>query len=75
MEIWSRLIGDNIAFAVRANTDRWVAVLFKDFPHHGMIGDFNDAKLLTRAGIDDYFVAEHAAQLQPVERKTAGVHT
>lgn len=24
---------------------------FKDFPHHGMIGDFNDAKLLTVKGI------------------------
>lgn len=75
MEIWSRLIGDNIAFAVRADTDRWVAVLFKDFPHHGMIGDFNDAELLTRAGIDDYFVAKSAAQRRPAERKTAGVHT
>ncbi len=49
--------------------------MFKDFSHHGMIGDFNDVKLLTRAGIDDYFVAKSAEQHRPVERKTAGVHT
>lgn len=52
-----------------------MAVLFKDFPHHGMIGDFNDAKLLTVQGIEDYFVAETPDQTKPVPRKTAGVHT
>jgi hypothetical protein len=75
VEIWSRLIGDSIAFAVRADTDRWVAVLFKDFLHHGMIGDFNDAKLLTTEGIGDYFVAARPEQRQPGPRHSSGVHT
>jgi len=52
-----------------------VALLFKDFPHHGMIGDFNDAKLLTVKGVEDYFVAEVPDQKEPAPRKTAGVHT
>lgn len=60
---------------MQADTDRWIALLFKDFPHHGMIGDFNDAKLLTVQGIEDYFVAESADQKEPAPRKTAGVHT
>jgi hypothetical protein len=52
-----------------------VALLFKDFPHHGMIGDFNDAKLLTINGIADYFVAERPGQTTPGPRKRQGVHT
>lgn len=40
-----------------------------------MIGDFNDAKLLTVRGIEDYFVAESPAQKEPRPRKLAGVHT
>jgi len=68
-------VGDTIALAVRAHTDRWLAVLFKDFPHHGMIGDFNDAKLLTTESIGDYFVAAHPGQRQPGTRHTSGVHT
>jgi hypothetical protein len=52
-----------------------VAVLLKDFPHHGMIGDFNDAKLLTTGGIGDYFVAARLDQHQPGPRHTSGVHT
>ncbi|GIX49720.1 MAG: hypothetical protein KatS3mg131_3931 [Candidatus Tectimicrobiota bacterium] len=68
-------MGDTIAFAVRANTDRWLAVLFKDFPHHGMLGDFNDAKLLTVEGIADSFVATFPEQRRPGPRRTAGVHT
>lgn len=49
--------------------------MFKDFPHHGMIGDFNDAKLLTVNGVADYFVVEHPAQPAPGPRKLQGVHT
>lgn len=60
---------------MRSDTDRWVALLFKDFPHHGMIGDFNDAKLLTTSGVADYFVAERADQTAPAPRKHQGVHT
>jgi len=52
-----------------------VALLFKDFPHHGMIGDFNDAKLLTVKGVEDFFVAEFPDQKEPAPRKTSGVHT
>lgn len=40
-----------------------------------MIGDFNDAKLLTVTGIEDFFVAESSDQKKPAPRKTAGVHT
>ena len=75
IELWSRIHGEQISFAVRTDTDRWVALLFKDFPHHGMIGDFNDAKLLTPKGVEDLFVAEFPDQKEPAPRKTAGVHT
>lgn len=61
--------------AVRAAQDGWVAILFKDFEHHGMIGDFNDVKLLTAKGVDDYFVADRPGEKMPGERKRAGVHT
>ncbi len=64
-----------IFFAVHADTLHWVALLLKDFPHHGMIGDFNDAKLLTGNGVSDYFVAERLDQKAPGPRKTQGVHT
>ena len=40
-----------------------------------MIGDFNDAKLLTGAGVSDYFVAGHPLQTVPGRRKLQGVHT
>lgn len=40
-----------------------------------MIGDFNDAKLLTARGIEDYFVADTPDQKEPEPRKLAGVHT
>lgn len=52
-----------------------MALLFKDFPHHGMIGDFNDAKLLTVKGVADYFVTEQPGQTRPEPRKLQGVHT
>lgn len=52
-----------------------MALLFKDFPHHGMIGDFNDAKLLTVDGVADYFVAGRPGQRAPGPRKRQGVHT
>jgi len=61
--------------AVRAHTRNWVALLFKDFEHHGMIGDFNDAKVLSVAGVGDFFVAAHSAQRRPEPRRTAGAHT
>jgi len=40
-----------------------------------MIGDFNDAKLLTAKGVEDFFLAESHAQKKPGPRKLAGVHT
>jgi hypothetical protein len=49
--------------------------LLKDFEHHGMIGDFNDAKLLTGRGIEDYFLAGSPSQKGPGPRRLAGVHT
>ena len=73
--MWSKIQGDAIYFAVRTNTENWVAVLFKDFPHHGMIGDFNDAKLLTAKGVSDYFVTEQPGQTRPGPRRLQGVHT
>jgi len=73
--VWSKIHGDTIYFAVRTDTENWVALLFKDFPHHGMIGDFNDTKLLTVNGVSDYFVTEQPAQTAPGRRKLQGVHT
>ena len=52
-----------------------MAVLLKDFPHHGMIGDFNDVKLLTTAGVADYFIAKRRGQRKPGTRHTSGVHS
>ncbi|MBI3327653.1 MAG: hypothetical protein HYZ81_13255 [Nitrospinae bacterium] len=52
-----------------------MALLFKDFEHHGMIGDFNDAKVLSLIGVADYFVAERPGQKAPGPRKRQGVHT
>ena len=75
MEIYSKIHEGNIYFAVRADTTRWLAFLLKDFEHHGMIGDFNDAKLLTVKGIEDYFLAGSPSQKEPGPRKLAGVHT
>ena len=60
---------------MRAATTKWLALLLKDFEHHGMIGDFNDAKLLTVKGVEDFFLAESADQKEPGPRKLAGVHT
>jgi hypothetical protein len=52
-----------------------VALLLKDFEHHGMLGDFNDAKLLTAKGVEDRFMAKAPDQIRPAPRKLAGVHT
>ena len=40
-----------------------------------MIGDFNDAKLLTAKGVADYFVTDIPGQTTPGTRKTQGIHT
>lgn len=40
-----------------------------------MLGDFNDAKLLTVNGVADFFVAEQPGQAVPGSRKLQGVHT
>lgn len=63
-----------IYFGIRADTTNWLALLLKDFPHHGMIGDFNDAKLLSTKGIEDYFLAASPTLKEPGSRKLAGVH-
>jgi hypothetical protein len=47
----------------------------KDFPHHGMIGDFNDVKLLSTAGVADYFMAKRRGQSIPASRNTKGAHS
>ena len=73
--MWAKLVGDRIAWAVRAPAGRWVALLLKDFEHHGMLGDFNDVKLLTARGVEDRFMAEAPGQTRPQPRRRAGVHT
>jgi hypothetical protein len=75
IELWAKLLSDRIAWAVRAPAGRWVALLLKDFEHHGMLGDFNDVKLLTAKGVDDRFMAEGPGQKFPKPRRRAGVHT
>lgn len=75
IELRAKLLGDRIAWAIRAPAGNWAALLFKDFEHHGMIGDFNDAKLLTAKGVADYFVSEIPDQTTPGPRKTQGIHT
>ena len=60
---------------MRADTTKWLAILLKDFEHHGMIGDFNDTKILTTKGVEDYFLPGSLSQKEPGPRKRAGVHT
>lgn len=75
IEVWAKLVGDRIAWAVRSPAGRWVALLLKDFEHHGMLGDFNDVKLLTATGVADRFMAEAPGRARPQPRRRAGVHT
>lgn len=75
MDVYARIHDGVVYFGVRADTTRWLALLLKDFEHHGMIGDFNDAKVLTTGGVEDYFLAGRADQPEPGPRKRAGVHT
>ena len=75
IELWVKLVGEHIAWAVRAPAGHWAALLLKDFEHHGMLGDFNDVKLLTAKGVEDRFMAEGPGQARPKPRRRAGVHT
>jgi len=75
LEVWTKIHQGAIYFAIRADTKNWIAMLFKDFEHHGMIGDFNDAKLLTRSGIEDYFIGVDPNVRTPRPRSTKGAHT
>lgn len=75
LEVWAKIHRGIIYFAVRGDTTNWMAMLFKDFEHHGMIGDFNDAKLLTRNGIEDYFIGIDPNVRTPRPRSMTGVHT
>jgi hypothetical protein len=49
--------------------------MLKEFSAEGMLGDFNDVKLLTTKGIEDYFLATQPGVTKPGPRKQAGVHT
>lgn len=40
-----------------------------------MIGDFNDVKLLSVKGVEDFFLADRPDATAPGPRKRAGVHT
>lgn len=75
LDVWTKIHQGTIYFAVRADTTNWIAMLFKDFEHHGMIGDFNDAKLLTRNAIGDYFLTLDPSVKTPRPRFTTGVHS
>jgi hypothetical protein len=57
VEIFSKIVGDNLYVAVKTKSPNWVGIMFKDFPHHGMIGDFGDVKILTQYSIEDYYLA------------------
>jgi hypothetical protein len=73
--VWAKTHQGALHLAVRAQTSHWVAVMFKDFPATGMLGDFNDVKLLTTQGIEDRFLATQPGAMTPGPRKRAGVHT
>lgn len=72
IEFWTKTTGKTLHVAVRADTKNWIAVLFKDFPDHGMIGDFGDVKLLSPGGIQDAYLSDGPEE--PPYRK-AGRHT
>lgn len=58
ISIKSKIIGENIYFAIEANTENWIALLLKDNPHHGMMREFKDAKLLQNGNVEDYYLTD-----------------
>ena len=72
IEFWAKTTGDTVHLAVKTDTRNWVAVLFKDFAEHGMIGEFGDAKLLTSEGVRDAYIADRPGG-PPTSKK--GAHT
>jgi len=55
--------------AVEAPPADWIGIMFKDFAHHGMIGDFGDVKLLSNGEVHDYFLSSNPKSDDPVMKQ------
>lgn len=53
----SKIVDGVLYWAIEADTKNWLALLLKTSPHHGMVWEFTDAKLLSKHGVEDYHVA------------------
>ena len=49
-EVWAKVYGDDIYFAVRTDTPNWVAIMIKGDPNLGMLPSYTDAKVLRSNG-------------------------
>lgn len=68
LDVRSKIVGDNIYFAVRSESPNWIGLMLKDFAHHGMIGDFGDVKILSSSGIYDYYLSSNQFSDAPVAK-------
>lgn len=59
----------NIYFAIEVNTENWIALLLKDNPHHGMLREFRDAKLLQNGNVEDYYLVDGGMMATPYMAK------
>lgn len=56
IDIKSKISDGKLYWAVEADTKNWLGLLLKTSPHHGMVWEFTDAKLLSKNGVEDYHV-------------------
>ncbi len=56
-EVWMQIDDENIYFAIKTDTPYWIALMFKDDANLGMLGAYNDAKVIKSDGevSDRYF--------------------
>lgn len=57
IQMKSKIVDGVLYWAIEADTKNWLALLLKTSPHHGMVWEFTDAKLLSKNGVEDYHVA------------------
>lgn len=56
IDIKSKISEGKLYWAIEADTKNWLAFLLKASPHHGMVWEFTDAKMLSKNGVEDYHV-------------------
>lgn len=56
IDIKAKISDGKLYWAIEADTKNWLGLLLKTSPHHGMVWEFTDAKLLSKNGVEDYHV-------------------